>query len=517
MKKVLSMIILFVMAGTMLAQGPKGQMGKPGTAKSRVAQRKYQILVENERDVKKVEDTNNRLMALQEASRGDAERGLLGELLFKSFSSAFKQKTVNATSNLLSLGVSYLTEALKSDREQWYRRAQQQCYYHQPLSAETKIDDFYALPSNKGAMDPENLKFEGFGCKNYIEVIDGNKEGVGVFYIFCKMRRDSIGLAHIVNHSKFLVEIDSLVVNPKYCNLPNDSTGSADSRFSFEKRDNLNLTLKVRFYSSWMNQATMITNDQQLGEFIVNVNVDKRKLNSEGLFIYDKNDPDLDRLVSIDGDCYIVPRSYTGTNDGRNYQPTWGTGQYRVEMEVSERCTIVDSYYQIREAGNGRAIAFADATPGKVRWDKAKWQVEWKAMNARKKGTPFLKNAWQCIVSAYKGTGWVATLTDPLATALYSWETQKLDDWLNDMHDKILGPSPTPSAAMTTQAKATGAITSTPAVPSLPTTTPAGATGVQGGKSGGGAQGGMPNAGTQNGAPAAGSQGGTPNGMPQGK
>lgn len=448
MRKVVSMFVLLALAGTMSAQPPKGAKGRQSSGQPRMAQRKFQILVENERNIKKVQDTNDRLLALQESSRGEAQRGLFGDLLWQGFTSAFKQKTVNATSNLVSLGLNYVTEAFKSDREKWYRRAQQQCYYNQPLSAETKIDDFYALPSTKGAMDPENLKFEGFGCKNYIEVMGDSKEGVGVFYIFCKMRRDSIGLRHIINHSKFMVEIDSLVFNPKYCNLPNDSTGSADSRFSFEKRDNLSLALKVRFYSSWMNQATMIASDQQLGEFIINVEVDKKKLNPEGIFVYDKNDPDFDRLISIDGDCYIVPRSYTGTTDGVNYQPSWGTGQYRIEMEVSERCSIVDSYYQIRESGNGEAVAFADATPGKKKWDKAKWKVEWQAMNARRKSDSFLKNAWKCIVSAYKGSGWVATLTDPVTTALYSWETQKLGEWIDDMHDKLFDGEGKSSTAM---------------------------------------------------------------------
>lgn len=437
MKKVISMLILFALAGTVSSQPAKESMGKHGNGQPRMAQRKFQILVENERNAKKVQDTNNRLLAFQESSRGQAQRGLFGDLLWQGFTSAFKQKTVNASSNLVSLSLNYVTEALKSDREKWYRKAQQQCYYNLPLSAETKIDDFYALPSTKGAMDPENLKFEGFGCKNYIEVIGDSKEGVGVFYIFCKMRRDSIGLLHIVNHSKFMVEIDSLIINPTYCNLPNDSSGSADSRFSFEKRDNLTLTLKARIYSSWMNQATMIANDQLLGEFTVNVNVDKNKLNKDGLFIYDKSDPDYERLVSIDGDCYIVPRSYTGTTDGVSYQPTWGTGQYRIEMEVSERCSIVDSYYQIRESGNGEAVAFADATPGKRKWDKAKWKVEWQAMNVRRKNDSFLMNTWNCIVSAYKGSGWMATLTDPVTTALYSWETQKLGDWIDDMHEKL--------------------------------------------------------------------------------
>ena len=438
MKKATAIVFLLSVAGMMPAQESQESVGKNAKVQQSVpAQRKFKILVENEKKAKIIEDTNDKLLSMQEYARSERQKGLLGDLLWTGFTSAFKQKTVNTTSNLISLGINYVTETLKSDREKWYSKAQQQCYYNQSLSAESKIDDFYALPSTKGAMDPENLKFEGFGCKNYIEVMDGSKEGVGVFYIFCKMRRDSIGLQHIVNHSKFFVEIDTLIINPKYCNLPNDSTGSAESRFNFEKRDNLSLELKVRFYSSWINQAMIIANDQLLGEFTVNIEVDKDKLNKDGLFIYDKKDPDFKSLVSIDGDCYIVPRSYTGTTDGVSYLPCWGTGQYRVEMEVSENCSIVDSYYQIRESGNGEAVSFSDANPGKKKWDKAKWKAEWNAMNSRRKSDSFLKNAWKCVVSAYKGTGWVATLTDPATTALYSWETQKLGDWIDDVHEKL--------------------------------------------------------------------------------
>lgn len=463
MKKVVSMLILLAIAETMSAQPSQSLMRKPNNGQPRMALRKFQILVENERNLRTVQDMNNRLLALQESSRGESQRGLFGDLLWQGFTSAFKQKTVNATSNLVSLGLNYVQEALKSDREKWYRRAQQQCYYNQTLSAETKIDDFYALPSVKGAMDPENLKFEGFGCKNYIEVMDGSNEGVGVFYIFCKMRRDSVGLRHIINHSKFMVEIDSLVVNPKFCNLPNDSTGSVESRFDFQKRDNLNLELKVRLYSSWMNQATMIANDQLLGEFTVSVEVDKQKLNSNGMFVYEKNNPEYESLVSIDGDCYIVPRSYTGTSDAVTYQPTWGTGQYKIEMEVSERCSIVDSYYQIRESGKGEIVAAVDGTPNgdkrnpeKWKWDKAKWKAEWKSMNARRKGDSLLKNTWKCIVSAYKGTGWMATITDPATTALYTWETQKLDEWIDDAYEELFDGS----------AKKNTTTNGTPAIPS---------------------------------------------------
>ena len=459
------MLVAMALASMSLAQAPGMKTGNPDNGHPRKAQRKFQILVENEREAKVIQETNERLTSMQDASNSQAQRGLLGDLIWTGLTSAFKQKTVNATSNLASLGLSYLNEALKSNREKWYNKASWQCHYHQVLSAESTIDDFYALPSVKGAMDPENLKFEGFGLKNYIEVTDGTNEGVGVIYLYCKMRRDSAGLRHIINHSKFLVEIDSLVVNPKYCNLPNDSSGSVESRFSFEKRDNLSIMIKARFYSSWLNQATMITDNQKLGEFEINIKVDKKKLNANGLFVYDRNDPDFEKLVSIDGDCFIVPRSYTGTMDGVSYQPAWGTGQYRLEMEISEDCRIVDSYYLIRESGNGEEVAFAEGIPGKRKWNKAVWKAEWNAMKSRRPNTSFLNNAWDCIVKAYKGTGWMATLTDPVTTALYSWETEKLDKWINDIHPVV----PTTKAAAAKPGESSGSASTTPPSGNTPT------------------------------------------------
>ena len=58
-------------------------------------------------------------------------------------------------------------------------------------------------------------------------------------------------------------------------------------------------------------------------------------------------------------------------------------------------------------------------------------------MNSRRRGDSFFDNAWKCIVSAYKGNGWVATFTDPFTTALYSWETQKLGNWIDDIHENL--------------------------------------------------------------------------------
>lgn len=395
------------------------------------AQRKFRILVGNEKNPQKVIKTNGDLERLQNSSRTSAERGLLTDFLWEGYATAFKQKTVNATSNLVGLGVNLINESIKSKRKKWYQQAQAECFYQKRLTTDTQINDFYALPSTKGAMDPANIRFEGFGCKNYIEVMGDSKKGIGVFYIFCKMRRDSVGLRHIVNHSKFLVELDSLVFNPTFCNLPNDSSGATHVRFCFDSRDTLLFELKASLFSSWINQATMIVRDQKLGEFTIRAKIDKQKLNEEGIFIFDRNDPDFERLVTVKGDCFIVPRSYTGTIDGINYQPTWGTGQYRIEMTVSEQCRIVDDYYLIQDTEHEKDVALHHNNT-KRKWDKRKWEPEWEAMKARRKEKPVLTNAWECIVSAYKGNGWMATFTDPATTALYTWELKKLDEWIGE-------------------------------------------------------------------------------------
>lgn len=462
MKKTLLSALALLLAGT----GPLGAQPAPGgnarhQGGSTVGvERKFQILVKINDNEQDVQATNAGLRGLQQQAAAQAgnRRGVFLDLLKTGFGSSLTQKTVNATSNVLSLGLNYLAGALKGHQEDWLRTARQECTFTKKLSSETTIEDFYAAPSAKGAMDPENMKFQGFGCRHYLECKQEPGRGREVFLLFCKLRKDEEGLKRIVNHSKFAVELDTLVFDPYFCGLPNDSSGSANCRFDFERRKNLTLTVKVRIFSSWMNEAILPAIDQQLGEFSITARIDPSKLKAvtdsetgrtDSLFIYDPADPDFDRLVSVSGDCFIVPRSFTGTSDGATYAPSWGTGQYRLEMDVTESCQVNEDYYLVREAGNGEQVANA-ALPGKRKWDKAKWKVEWKAMKARRKGTPFLKSVWNSIVTAYRGSGWVETFTDPLSTALYTYETAKLNEWLD------LAPS-TPSAGAAAQKAAAGA------------------------------------------------------------
>lgn len=428
MKKILILILAIVSLEAMAqGQGRDIQL-----------ERKFQLLVQI--DTTSEIDANNRAITNAIASNANGNKTGFFKMLRTGFGTAFVQKTQNATSNILSLGVSYLSEALKGDSRKWYDAALSHCVLTHKIKSDTQINDFYAAPSNLGALDPQNIRFKGFGCHHFLEEKNGNNRGLEVFYIFCKMRRDTEGINSIVNHSKFLIEVDSLKFYPKYCGLPNDSA-KAITPFDFAKRTDLTLTIKARIYSSWINEAIMVTNDQQLGEFTITARIKPELLTGpDSVFVYKKNDKRFEEAVKVDGNCFIVPRSYSGTSNGTTYSSTWGTGQYRIEMDVNESCRINNRYYYkeeykneeipVKQIGNGQAIANA-GIPEFKKFDKAKWQAEWAPIKSRRRNEKFTKQLWNSIVTAYKGSGWVETFTSPLVNVIQNYEAQELNNWLD--------------------------------------------------------------------------------------
>lgn len=462
MKRIITIFFAILSLGAMAQNNASQKQSGPMT-------RKFQMLVELDKqpDIMvhnqkmKMATENAKMMAMMSGAEGSEKSSAFLQSLANGFGSALVQKTQNATSNLVSVGVNYLIEAMKSDSKKWYSTAQSHCSLPRKLKSETTIKDFYSAPSSLGAMDPQNIQFKGFGCRHYLEEKNRENFGQEVFYIFCSMRRDSVGISSIVNHSKFLVEVDSLYFNPKYCGLPNDSLQTLTA-FDFSKRSDLTLSIKTRIYSSWINEAIMVTNDQQLGEFTITARIDPSMLNEDSVFVYRKGDKRFEKFVSVSGDCFIVPRSFTGTNDGTTYSSTWGTGQYRLEMDVNETCKIIDEYYykekyleedvDIRQSGNGSQIAYA-GMPEFKKFDKAKWKVEWTPIKKRKRKATFWNTAWNGIVTAYKGTGWVQTFTDPISNVILNYESKKLNEWL----DLNSSSSATASSAAVKQAAAAAA------------------------------------------------------------
>ena len=437
MKRITILCLLLLATLQVWADNAPEEKGKKSTPL--VANYKYQVVVTSQDDSEVIIRNNMMIDNMQNGQkRGWSD---LGKSIEKAYKSAFTQKTVNATSNIISLGVNYATTLMQKtskDFESWSKMKFQQCTYSKELSSHETIDDFYYRTSVNGALDPRDLKFNGFVCKNFIEVqqpVSANSPRLGhdVFYVSCKLRTDSLGISHLTNHSKFMLEVDSLVFYPKYCNIPNVTPRKADDSYNFDACTNLEFEMRVKVFSSWINEAIMITSDYQLGEFVIRARINKDALTvvgNDSLFIYNAKDPKTKDLVSIVGESFIVPRSYVGTAN----EPLWGTGQYKLAINVTETCQLDAKYYiapehyiKIEEVGNGRAVNFA-SLPGYKMWNKAVWKEEWRTMKARKSSDSFMTNVWKEIKTAYIGTNWVKELVDPAVTQILMYETNELKD-----------------------------------------------------------------------------------------
>lgn len=454
-------IILLMMTAALLGVGHAQPTGKGGGGKVQT-NRVYHVFANSETDPDSVQARNELL-----ASSGAPQRSILaglGAAIVASYTNKLIQGTVNLTSNAIGLAVKTVSGWIhknKNDRENWLKTAERQNHFKQPLETEVFIDDFYYGNSTSGALDPMNMKFNGFGCLCYMRPDGGaskekssnkpkeapenlpkdfqskNEDNPEIweFYVSCKLRDDSLGRAHIVNHSKFYVEVDQLVFDTRHSSLPNDSLPRREERkFDFNKRKGLTFSVNVKVFSSWVNEAIMLTNNQQIGEFNITARIDSGDLNADGVFVYV---PELHRdKVTVTGESFIVPRSYTGTADA----PSWGSGQYRLEMTVSEDCAMNLSYYQKPpRKNNGKNTELADANPqkaqskgkSKVRWDDKKWKPEWKEMQAGRKEQTVFNNAWRSVTTAYVNKDWVQELVSPLTTAVSEQEKLALSKLLN--------------------------------------------------------------------------------------
>lgn len=377
-------------------------------------QRKYRLTV-NEGNDSTVSAFNRGLDSIRNNS---SNRNFMTDLagLYKSTAAG---QAISLSTSLIDLGVNTIISATKSKRPEWEKAVRGESTFIRKLPMQMEILDFYRSPSLNGPLDPTGLNFNGFGCQQDIEYTDGNGNirVEPVFYVSCRVKADAAGRARMLHHSKFEVEVDSIFFNYGICDLPNDSLGiDTDKRidFSFENRRDLKFIVDANITSSWINQALMVFNDQHLGSFKIVASINPAQT-KDGIFTYSiKNKADSVKDVRVSGDCFLVPRSYVGSSDMTNVQDSWGTGQYKVEMTVTETCELNDSYY--KTDGN---------------WDSSKWKPEWRKIKSRRRTPSAWKQVWSAISNQYTGDKWVTILIDPAKTTFIQYETNGINRLIN--------------------------------------------------------------------------------------
>ncbi len=404
-----------LVAGSLNAQNPRPRNDSPSKGRMVTGQRKYRLVV-NEGNDSTIAEFNRGL----ETIRGNlSNRGFMDNLV-GLYKSSVAGQAVSATTALLDFGINSLISATKSKRPEWEKAVRGECTFVKKLPMQMEILDFYRHPSVNGPLDPTDMNFNGFGCRQVIEYVDenGNSREDEVFYVSCKVKAGPEGKARMLNHSKFEVEIDTLRFNYALCDLPNDSLGmNTDKRigFSFDNRKDLKFIINATITSSWINQALMVFNDQPLGSFNIVASIDPNYIDCDGIFrYYAATDKGSGKDVRVTGDCFLVPRSYVGSSDMENIRDSWGTGQYKVEMKVSEVCKINDKYYQTED--------------GK---DNHKWKEEWRQIKSRKKKPSVWHQVLGVVSTQYKDSQWITVLIEPAKNAFIQYETEGVTRLLN--------------------------------------------------------------------------------------
>ena len=261
-------------------------------------------------------------------------RGYLGDL-FNASKEAGKAIASGYVTSFIDLGVNAIGAFFTRNsrlKEEWEETVKQENVYQTQISTVSEVNDFYKQTSFDGAMDPKGMRFDGIGCLR-----KENKDTV--FYISCHIDRSKIN--RIINHSKFELVLDTLIICPTHSNLPNSSL---DIPFSFEERKNFTLSMNIKLLSSWMNEIVQLQKNQELGEFSINIPVDQSVLDNKGYLHYVRNANDAPAYKVL-GESFIVPRSYMGYRDENdNYKNSWGTGEYKLDITLKETCDVTDQY-----------------------------------------------------------------------------------------------------------------------------------------------------------------------------
>ena len=261
-------------------------------------------------------------------------RSYLGDL-FNASKEAEKGIASGYVTSFIDLGVNAIGSLLTRNsrlKEEWEETVKQENVYQTQISTVSEVNDFYKQTSFDGAMDPKGMRFDGIGCLR-------KENNDTVFYISCHIDRSKIN--RIINHSKFELVLDTLIISPIHSNLPNSSL---DIPFSFEERKNFTLSMNIKLLSSWINEIVQLQKNQELGEFSINIPVDQSVLDKKGYLRYVRNTNETPAYKVL-GESFIVPRSYMGFRDENdNYKNSWGTGEYKLDIILKETCDVTDQY-----------------------------------------------------------------------------------------------------------------------------------------------------------------------------
>lgn len=261
-------------------------------------------------------------------------RGFLKDALVSIGNAAIGTAT-GYLSSLVDFGIQAIGQLITMDRrhkQEWLETATNECTFKSDVGTLYALNDFYTSGSDLGALDPTGIQFNGIGCLAMV----GQDTS---FYVSCHLNREKLN--RLVDHSKFELTLDTIIIDPYHSHLPNTALPLS---FSFAERKIFNFSLNIQILSSWMDFTPSMHNDEKLGEFSLQVTVDSSAVNKDGKFVYIRP-TEGESAYEIKGESFIVPRSYMQFKDEHDaLVEHFGTGQYSVNVIIEESCELTPEY-----------------------------------------------------------------------------------------------------------------------------------------------------------------------------
>lgn len=265
--------------------------------------------------------------------------------ILKDFGNSMLAGGTAAIINVVATEIINLTQIRSKQKKAWEEMRQKECMFVDSLQSVKGQSDFYGRQSNYGPLDPSDMNFDGITLK-------ANRGGQEVLKMVCHI--DTTKFDHLFLHSKFYLVVDTIVFHPYRSFLPNlkanrieqphANEASQDEidywntirQFSFDEHGAPTVNIKMDVYSSWINELVQVYQDVRLGTFSVNIPISEKEL-KDSIYIYSREKAIAENrpTINMDGDCFVVPRSYMPVAANN---PSWGTGEYKMKVVLSEKC-----------------------------------------------------------------------------------------------------------------------------------------------------------------------------------
>lgn len=337
MKEQVVLLLLLICSSHSFAQRPMADV----QPKEGIMGNMQNMQMDNfEVDVNQMDDNTRKKLNQVAANYRSKSRGA-----FTNISKSMLYGGVSSVFTVISNEIISLTKIRSQQKKKWMEMRQNECLFIDSLQSSKGQSDFYRKPSVHGALDPSDMNFDGITFR-------ASRNGNEILKMVCHI--DTTKFSHLFLHSKFYLVLDSVVFHPYQSYLPNlsanrirgvDSKSSKEqidywnmiSKFSFSEQQSPTINIRMDFSSSWINEAVQVYQDVKLGSFSVNIPINEMDLGKDSVYVYSRQEALMKhkQLIDITGDCFVIPRSYMPVAANN---PSWGTGEYKMKVVMSERC-----------------------------------------------------------------------------------------------------------------------------------------------------------------------------------